>query len=153
MYDEYTWSDYLEYLRQWADEHSSPSNMGKAPASYDEWEENEGRYAYHEMESEMAQYDIFWNNLTEETQKDLLGIWGENGNHDVIPLLTIEYQPDEVDNVYVLNGYENRKDYLQQLAEEHDVELDVVLMLADTLGPSEDFDGLVNTLEDITRYC
>ena len=53
-------------------------------------------------------------------------------------------------SIYTDNGYENRKDYLKSLAEEHDVEFETVLTMAATLGPSEDFDGLVNTIEDIS---
>lgn len=55
-------------------------------------------------------------------------------------------------SVYEENGYESRKEYLQDLAEEHGVELDVVLMLADLLGPSEDFDGLVSEVEDYAYF-
>ena len=51
-------------------------------------------------------------------------------------------------NVYKEHGYENRKDYLQGLAEENDVDLSAVLALADMLGPSEDFDGLITSIED-----
>jgi len=51
-------------------------------------------------------------------------------------------------NVYQKNGYENRKDYLENLAAWEGVDLQVVLQLADLLGPSEDFDGLVTDLQD-----
>ncbi len=51
-------------------------------------------------------------------------------------------------SVYTDNGYENRRDYLQQLAEENDVPIEVVINLAQLLGPSEDFDGLVTAIED-----
>lgn len=51
-------------------------------------------------------------------------------------------------NVYQDNGYENRREYLECLAEDYDVTLDVVLNLAGLLGKSEDFDGLVIALED-----
>jgi hypothetical protein len=49
-------------------------------------------------------------------------------------------------NVYQENGFENRRDYLLSLCEEYDK--NSVFMLADLLGPSEDFDGLVTSLED-----
>lgn len=42
----------------------------------------------------------------------------------------------------------NRMEYLEDLAFEYDVPLDVVLMIADLLGPNEDHDGLVAELED-----
>ena len=53
-------------------------------------------------------------------------------------------------NVYQENGYKDRKDYLKSLAEDFDMEYEDVLMLANTLGAEEDFDGLVTALED---YC
>lgn len=43
----------------------------------------------------MNEFEIFWNDLTEECQKrlyDFLG--GENGNYDVFPIATI-YQEEE----------------------------------------------------------
>lgn len=51
-------------------------------------------------------------------------------------------------DVYLENGYENRKDYLKSLAEDYGVNLDTVRAMADMLGPDEDFDGLVSELED-----
>lgn len=52
-------------------------------------------------------------------------------------------------SIYTENGYENRRDYLKQLADENGVELSTVLAMADILGPNEDFDGLVTELEDL----
>ena len=49
-------------------------------------------------------------------------------------------------DVYEQNGFANRKAYLASLADEYPA--DAVYMLADLLGPSEDFDGLVTSLED-----
>jgi hypothetical protein len=51
-------------------------------------------------------------------------------------------------SIYTEHGYENRRDYLQSLADEHGVELTVVYTLASLMGPTEDFDGLVTELED-----
>jgi len=51
---------------------------------------------------------------------------------------------------YIEEGYLNRDDYLEQLAEEFDIELETVRMVADMLGSQEDFDGLVTTLEDMS---
>lgn len=45
-----------------------------------------------------------------------------------------------------------RMEYLRGLAEDYGVDLDVVLMLADMLGPNEDYDGLVNALDDIEYF-
>ena len=40
------------------------------------------------------------------------------------------------------------EDYLKSLAEDYSVDLGTVKMFADLLGPSEDFDGLVTSLQD-----
>jgi hypothetical protein len=52
------------------------------------------------------------------------------------------------DNIYQKNGYTDRKDYLQCMSDDYGVPLDVVESLADVLGESEMFDGLVGALED-----
>ena len=51
-------------------------------------------------------------------------------------------------SVYTDNGYKNRKDYLQHLADEFGLDLETVYDVAAILGPDEDFDGLVSALED-----
>ena len=51
-------------------------------------------------------------------------------------------------NIYIERGYADRAEYLEDLALEYNVPLETVLVLADTLGPSEDFDGLISSLED-----
>ena len=55
-------------------------------------------------------------------------------------------------SIYTENGYANRRDYLNSLAEDYGIDLNTVLVLADMLGPSEDFDGLVTALEDMEDY-
>ena len=57
-----------------------------------------------------------------------------------------------MDDPYQQNGYNNRRHYLQCLAEDYGVELDSVLALANLLGPDEDFDGLVAELEDFSEF-
>lgn len=52
-------------------------------------------------------------------------------------------------DVYVHKGYKSRSDYLDSLADEYGVSKMLVYSLADMLGPNEDFDGLVNALEDM----
>lgn len=58
-------------------------------------------------------------------------------------------------SIYQEHGYENRRDYLESLAVEYEIDLQTVAMLAGLLGKSEDFDGLVSELEDINymKYC
>jgi hypothetical protein len=48
--------------------------------------------------------------------------------------------------VYTEHGFDNRTEYLKELALEYDPA--VVYALADLLGPEEDFDGLITSLED-----
>lgn len=55
------------------------------------------------------------------------------------------FDPGDVED-YVEAGYQNRRSYLESLFDEYDSE--TVLALADLLGPSEDFDGLIAMLED-----
>ena len=50
---------------------------------------------------------------------------------------------------YLEYGAENRAEYLSMLADEYDVPLSTVRALAGILGPEEDFDGLVTSLEDL----
>ena len=52
-------------------------------------------------------------------------------------------------NPYTDNGFINRADYLAQLCDEYPA--DVVHTLADLLGETEDFDGLVSMLEDYSE--
>ena len=52
-------------------------------------------------------------------------------------------------SIYTDEGFKNRRDYLENLADDMGLEVETVFMLADLLGPSEDFDGLVTSLEDI----
>lgn len=48
-------------------------------------------------------------------------------------------------SIYTDNGYANREDYLNELREEYG---DLVDILTEILPESEDFDGLVTSLED-----
>jgi hypothetical protein len=50
--------------------------------------------------------------------------------------------------VYQQQGYESRRDYLDSLADDMEIDRSTVYMMAQMLGPSEDFDGLVTSLED-----
>jgi len=50
-------------------------------------------------------------------------------------------------DIYKINGYKNRKDYLKSLSEEYEMDYSQVKELADVLV-GEEFDGLVSMLED-----
>lgn len=54
-----------------------------------------------------------------------------------------------MNQIYKDNGFENRQEYLQHLADEYGLEYSTVLLVANTCGPNEDFDGLINLLEDM----
>jgi hypothetical protein len=62
--------------------------------------------------------------------------------HAILPLFTTE----PTMSVYTDNGYANRKEYLNELAEEYGK--DLVYTLTSVLPASEDFDGLLIALED-----
>lgn len=53
-----------------------------------------------------------------------------------------------MENIYQEKGYKNREDYLITLAEDYGVSYTTVKLLSEILGPSEDFDGLINSLAD-----
>ena len=57
--------------------------------------------------------------------------------------------PEQDEARYTRHGCKDRGDYLNSLAEDHGVEPFAVNMMADILGDSEDFDGLVTELEDM----
>ena len=49
---------------------------------------------------------------------------------------------------YQADGAIDRFGYLEILAADHGVTVETIITLVDVLGPDEDFDGLVITLED-----
>ena len=51
-------------------------------------------------------------------------------------------------NEYQSAGFADRRAYLDNLSEQMDIERRMVYQLAQMLGPNEDFDGLITTLED-----
>lgn len=51
-------------------------------------------------------------------------------------------------NVYQENGFKDREEYLQSVAEDFGLPFETVDFLADILGESEDFDGLIDVLAD-----
>jgi len=53
-----------------------------------------------------------------------------------------------METIWTRNGYDGRKHYLTCLSESMGIDLETVLNLAAVLGASEDFDGLITSLED-----
>lgn len=58
---------------------------------------------------------------------------------------------NDTNYIYRQHGYNDREDYLSCMAEEYGVDIETVNALADLLGPSEDFDGLLTALEDAAQ--
>lgn len=43
------------------------------------------------MKNEDKVIEIYWEDLKEETQKEIINILGDNGNFDVFPIAVIDY--------------------------------------------------------------
>jgi hypothetical protein len=56
------------------------------------------------------------------------------------------------EGVYASNGYKDREDYLNSLADDRGIDRMTVDVIADMLGESEDFDGLINALDDLDDF-
>jgi len=56
-----------------------------------------------------------------------------------------------MENLYIENGYKDRRDYLENLALDMGLDREIVFSLASLLGSVEDFDGLVSSLEDYSE--
>lgn len=52
------------------------------------------------------------------------------------------------DTRYKQYGFNSREEYLKDVAASTGFDEDTVFAVADMLGPSEDFDGLINCLND-----
>jgi hypothetical protein len=52
-------------------------------------------------------------------------------------------------SIYTDEGFTGRRDYLESLAEDYGIDTDTVFAMASILGSSEDFDGLISSLEDL----
>lgn len=57
-------------------------------------------------------------------------------------------EPEEEEDLYKDHGFDSREEYLEDLADQYDIPYYHVKNLADMLGESEDFDGLVLALQD-----
>ena len=49
-------------------------------------------------------------------------------------------------SIYTDKGYKSREDYLNSLANDYDVDINLVLIAATMLGDKQDFDRLVSTV-------
>lgn len=55
-------------------------------------------------------------------------------------------------SIYTEKEYKDRQNYLNSVSDEYGVDINIVNTLADVLGPSEDFDGLISVLQDIDYF-
>ena len=47
----------------------------------------------------MKTVEIYWNDLTSEKQQEIFeALGGENGNYDVFPIVTLEFEDKKFDN-------------------------------------------------------
>ena len=83
-------------------------------------------------------------NLPTKVKREIMEMYSEPKDDVDVPLETIE----DLDP-YVSNGYKDRAEYLQHLSDEYGVPLDMVETVAETLGETEDFDGLVAAIQDM----
>ena len=89
-------------------------------------------------------------NLPTKIKREIMEMYSEpkddvDDNADV-PLEIIE----DLDP-YVSNGFKDRAEYLQHLSDEYMVPIDMVETVAETLGETEDFDGLVAAIQDMVE--
>ena len=56
------------------------------------------------------------------------------------------------EDIYISNGYNDRNDYLNSLADDRGIDRNTVAMIADMLGESEDFDALITALDDFEDF-
>lgn len=52
-------------------------------------------------------------------------------------------------NQYQEKGFESRKKYLENLAQQYNMETNEVISLAKLLGEKQDFDALINVLDTL----
>jgi DNA repair ATPase RecN len=51
-----------------------------------------------------------------------------------------------------LDAVSSRQEHLEDLADQYGVDIETVFALADLLGPNEDHDGLISSLDDLTDF-
>ena len=56
------------------------------------------------------------------------------------------------EGAYASNGCKDREDYLNSIADDRGIDRMTVDAIADMLGESEDFDGLINALDDLDDF-
>jgi len=55
-------------------------------------------------------------------------------------------------SIYTDKGFKSREDYLDSLASDYDVDINLVLIAATMLGDKQDFDRLVSTVRILPKF-
>ena len=55
-------------------------------------------------------------------------------------------------SIYTDKGYKSREDYLNSIAADYDVDINLVLIAATMLGDKQDFDRLVSTVRILPKF-
>ena len=55
-------------------------------------------------------------------------------------------------SIYTDKGYKSREDYLNSIASDYDVDINLVLIAATMLGDKQDFDRLVSTVRILPKF-
>ena len=72
----------------------------------------------------------------------------KNEHGEFVDMINVDVMKYFGRDIYSEKGYATRKDYLESLADDYGVDKYAVFAVADLLGPSEDFDGLIIMIED-----
>ena len=55
-------------------------------------------------------------------------------------------------DIYWQNGFKNRREYLEYIADEYGIDTDIVISFSSILGEEEDFGYLLSVLNDYAEY-
>jgi len=89
--------------------------------------------------------NIYRNKTSLQETQHIYNLTDENNNNK---LFTFKIKRCMKRNIYKERGYADRQDYLEDVADEYGVDRNTVMYLAEMLGESEDFDGLLSTIDD-----
>jgi len=67
--------------------------------------------------------------------------------NNLTSILRVREVNEDLD-IYQRNGYDSRDKYLAELSGNYGIDYEDVLIIANLFGESEDFDGLISSLED-----
>ena len=91
----------IDYKEKMYEIHSTVSDIlydaERGKVSWKEAVEQVQTEAKHLLEGrkQMIKVEIYWQDLTEQKQAELLELFGDNGNWDMIPMCTLEIEEEE----------------------------------------------------------